>query len=74
MTRFGPGWPADGEPWDALAEDFEPGMTPGLGIETVALALQPAFGGRRVDLVTRRGLAPRLRAQIVATEVPLYGA
>lgn len=21
------GWPADGEPWDALAEDYEPGLT-----------------------------------------------
>lgn len=54
--------------------DFEPGTTPGLGIETVAEALRPVWGGRRVDLVTRRGLAPRLREHILATSVPLYGA
>ncbi|MBI4419406.1 MAG: nucleotidyltransferase domain-containing protein [Gemmatimonadetes bacterium] len=54
--------------------DFEPGMTPGLGIETVAEALRPVLGGRRVDLVTRRGLSPRLRERILATAVPLYGA
>lgn len=54
--------------------DFEPGMTPGLGIVTVAAALRPAFGGRRVDLVTRRGLSPRLRERILATAVPLYAA
>src|SRR5574341_983887 len=54
--------------------EFEPGMTPGLGIETVAEALRSALGGGRVDLVTRRGLSPRLREQILATAVPLYGA
>jgi hypothetical protein len=53
--------------------DFEPGMTPGLGIVSVAEALQPVLGGRRVDLVTRRGLPPRLREQVLATAVPLYG-
>jgi len=54
--------------------EFAPGMTPGLGIETVAEALRSALGGGRVDLVTRRGLSPRLREQILATAVPLYGA
>ncbi len=54
--------------------DFEPGMTPGFGIQAVAEALSVAFGGRRVDLVTRRGLSPRLRERILATAVPLYGA
>jgi uncharacterized protein len=58
---------------DVLVE-FEPGMTPGLGIETVAEALRPALGGRRVDLLTPRGLAPRLRDEILRTAVPLYGA
>ena len=52
--------------------EFEPGMTPGLGMETVAEALQPVLGGRRVDLVTQRGLSPRLREHILATAVPLY--
>jgi hypothetical protein len=54
--------------------DFEPGMTPGLGIVRVAEALRPAFGGRCVDLVTRRGLSPRLRDHVLATARVLYGA
>ena len=58
---------------DVVAE-FEPGMTPGLALEAVAEALRPVLGGGRVDLVTRRGLSPRLRAHILATAVPLYGA
>jgi predicted nucleotidyltransferase len=54
--------------------DFAPGMTPGFGIVRVAEALRPIFGGRRVDLVTRRGLAPRLRDGIVASARALYAA
>jgi hypothetical protein len=54
--------------------EFEPGMTPGLGLVTVAEALRGVFGGARVDLVTRRGLSPRLRRHIEATAVPLHGA
>ena len=54
--------------------EFEPGMTPGLALETVAEALRAVLGGNRVDLVTRRGLSPRLLEQILATAVPLYGA
>jgi len=57
---------------DLLAE-FEPGMTPGLAIENVARSLEPLFGGRRVDLLTPRGLSPRLQDRIAATAVPLYG-
>ncbi len=53
--------------------DFEPGMTPGLGIVTVAEALRPALGGWRVDLVTRKGLRPRVSEHIMATALPLYG-
>lgn len=53
--------------------DFEPGMTPGLGIVTVAEELRPALGGWRVDLVTRKGLRPPLSEHILATAVPLYG-
>jgi hypothetical protein len=52
--------------------DFEPGMTPGFGIVRVAEALGPVLGGRRVDLVTRRGLAPRSRDQILASARSLY--
>jgi predicted nucleotidyltransferase len=58
---------------DVLVE-FEPGMTPGLALETVAEALRPVLGGGRVDLVTRRGLSPRLRERILPAAVPLYGA
>jgi uncharacterized protein len=54
--------------------DFEPGSTPGLGIIRVADALRPVFGGRRVDLFTRRGLAPRLRDDILAGARELYAA
>ncbi|MDH3498438.1 MAG: nucleotidyltransferase family protein [Gemmatimonadota bacterium] len=57
-----------------LVVEFEPGMTPGFGIVRVAEALRPAFGGRPVDLVTRRGLSPRLRERILADAVPLHGA
>jgi predicted nucleotidyltransferase/plasmid stability protein len=52
--------------------DFAPGMTPGFGIVRVADALRPAFGGRRVDLVTRRGLAPRMRERIAAEARTLH--
>lgn len=52
--------------------DFEPGMTPGFGIVRVAEALSQVLGGRRVDLFTRRGLAPRLRDHILASARPLY--
>jgi uncharacterized protein len=54
--------------------EFEPGRTPGLGIIRVADALRPVLGGRRVDLVTRRGLAPRLRDRILAEARELYAA
>lgn len=54
--------------------DFEPGMTPGFGIVRVAEALRPIFEGRRVDLVTRPGLAPRLRDRILESARPLYAA
>lgn len=54
--------------------DFEPGKTPGFGIVRVADALRTTFGGRRVDLVTRNGLSPRMREQVLAGAVPLYGA
>ena len=54
--------------------DFEPGKTPGLGIVRVAEALRPVFGGRRVDLVTRRGLSPRVRERVLAEAKLLYAA
>lgn len=54
--------------------DFAPGTTPGFGIMRVADALRPVLGGRRVDLVTRRGLAPRLRESILSDARTLYAA
>jgi uncharacterized protein len=54
--------------------DFAPGKTPGLGIIRVADSLRPVFDGRCVDLVTRRGLAPRLRERILAEARELYAA
>jgi predicted nucleotidyltransferase len=54
--------------------EFEPGMTPGLGIVAVAEALHPVLGGARVDLVTRRGLTSPLRERILAEAVVLHGA
>jgi predicted nucleotidyltransferase/plasmid stability protein len=54
--------------------DFAPGATPGFGIMRVAEALRPVLGGRRVDLVTRRGLAPRLRESILSDARTLYAA
>jgi len=54
--------------------DFAPGMTPGFGIVRIADALSPVLGDRRVDLVTRRGLAPRLRERILASARTLHAA
>ena len=45
------GWPADGEPWDALAEDYEPGCT--------AAAVEAIFGPLRERL---QGLLGELMA------------
>lgn len=54
--------------------DFAPGRTPGFGIVRVAEALRPVLGGRRVDLVTRRGLPRGLLEQVMASVRPLYAA
>jgi len=54
--------------------DFEPGKTPGFGIVRVAHDLSEVFANRRVDLVTRNGLSPRLRDRILAEAKTLYGA
>ena len=57
---------------DLLAE-FESGQTPGLAILTVEAALSRAFGDRRVDLVTARGLRPGLLKQVLTDAVTLHG-
>ncbi len=48
------GWPSDGEPWDALADGYEPGMT-ARQIETVFTPLRDRLQG----LVTELAAAPR---------------
>lgn len=53
--------------------DFAPGRTPGFGIVRVADALRPVFENRRVDLVTRRGLARGLRERILSSARTLHG-
>jgi hypothetical protein len=54
--------------------EFVPEKTPGFGMVRVAEALRPVFGGRRVDLVTRRGLSPRLREAILNSAQTLHAA
>ncbi len=54
--------------------DFAPGKTPGFGLVRVAEALSPLFGDRRVDLLTRHGLSPRLRDTILSSARTLHGA
>ena len=53
--------------------DFAAGKTPGFGLVRLAEALRPLFGGRRVDLLTRRGLPPRLRDAILSSARTLHG-
>lgn len=54
--------------------DFEPGQTPGFGIIRIQDDLSALFGGRRVDLVTQRGLNRHLRDPILASAKVLYEA
>ena len=58
---------------DVLVE-FEPGMTPGFGLIAVEESLSELLGGRRVDLVTRRGLHPRLRDAVLGKAEVVYAA
>lgn len=54
--------------------EFARGKTPGFGLVRVAEALRPLFGGRRVDLLTRRGVSPRMRDAILSSARTLHGA
>jgi len=58
---------------DVLAE-FAPGRTPGLGMIAIQDELAALFGGRRVSLVTPRGLHPLVRENVLAEARSLYGA
>ena len=44
------GWPADGEPWDALVEDYEPGCT-AASVEEVFAPLRPRLQALISDLM-----------------------
>jgi len=52
--------------------DFEPHHVPGLAIIDMADELTQLFGGRRVDLVTRKSINHRLRQSIEDSAVVLY--
>ncbi len=76
LSLFGSVLRADfgaGSDVDVLVE-FEPGMTPGFGIIALEERLSELFGGRRVDLVTRRGLHPRLRDAVLGSAQVVYVA
>ena len=53
---------------DVLVE-YEPGRAPGWEVVDMEEELSQMFGGRRIDLVNRKYLNPRLRARILASEV-----
>ena len=56
---------------DVLVE-FEPGHTPGLALIRMEDELSALLGGRKVDLVLRDALLPRLRERILkSAEVQL---
>lgn len=65
---FGPGSDVD------VLVEFEPGLTPGFGLIAVEESLAELLGGRRVDLVTRRGLHPRLRDAVLRSAQVVYAA
>lgn len=56
-----------------LLVEYEPGCVPGLlGFLAFEKELASAFGGRKIDLVSRGGLSPYLRDEILTTRTPLY--
>jgi predicted nucleotidyltransferase len=52
--------------------DYEPGHAPGWEVVDIEDELGRLFGGRKIDLVNRKYLTPRLRDRILATEVLQY--
>ena len=58
---------------DVLVE-FEEGHTPGLGFVRMRDELSAMFGGRRVDLVTKRALNPLIRDRILRDAEIRYAA
>ncbi len=58
---------------DVLVE-FQPGHTPGLAFVSMERELSTLLHGRRVDLVTRKFLNPRIRDQVLEGAEPVYVA
>ena len=58
---------------DVLVE-YEPGQAPGWEVVDMEEELGQLFGGRRIDLVNRKYLTPRLRAGVLASEVVQFEA
>jgi len=52
--------------------DYEPGHAPGWEVVDIEDELGQVFGGRKIDLVNRKYLSPRLRDRILASEVLQY--
>ena len=57
-----------------LVAEFEPGRTPGFAIVQVAEGLSRLLQGKRVDLVTIKGLSPAMRERVLASSEELHGA
>lgn len=54
--------------------DFDEGHVPGLEFVRMMEELSQIFDGRRVDLVTPRGLHPLLRERVLSSAAVVYGA
>lgn len=57
-----------------LLVDFEPGTALGFRIFELERELSRVFGGRRIDLVPRKFLHPRLRQRVLAEAQTQYAA
>ena len=58
---------------DVLVE-FQPGYVPGLNFLSIEREFSRLLHGRRVDMVTPKFLAPRIRDQVLRSAEPLYVA
>ena len=57
-----------------LLVDFEPGTVLGFRVFELERELSQVFGGRRIDLVPRKFLHPRLRQRVLAEAQVQYAA
>ena len=55
----------------AVLVEFEPGHTPGLAFITMQNELSELLG-RKVDLVSKKGLKPIIRDEVLATAKVIY--